>query len=163
MQARLTFATAISVQPDIFIVDEALAAGDAYFVNKCMKRIQDICASGATVLFVSHSTSLAAQLCNRAIWIDAGEVKAIGDAQGVWKAYEHDVWKRTEERLAADNHETALQNATSVEDIVASRHYALGGERLRIERVALFDAHGQEKLVFSNGETLRLRIWWRGS
>src|SRR5262245_29170544 len=63
MQARLTFATAMSIDPDILIVDEALATGDAYFVNKCLKRIQKICSSGATVLFVSHSVSLVQQLC----------------------------------------------------------------------------------------------------
>jgi lipopolysaccharide transport system ATP-binding protein len=159
MQARLTFSTAISVEPDIFIVDEALAAGDAYFVNKCIKRIQEICASGATVLFVSHSTSLASQLCNRAVWIDSGEVRADGDAQGVCKAYEHDVWKRTEERIQEDNRQRALSVDTS---IVVSRQYTLGGESLKIVRTALVDNEGQERVVFQTGETLKVRIWWRG-
>ena len=159
MQARLTFSTAISVQPDIFIVDEALAAGDAYFVNKCIKRIQEICASGATVLFVSHSTSLAAQLCNRAVWIDSGEVRAVGDAQGVCKAYEHDVWKRTEERILEDNR----QAVPSDDNIIASRQYTLGGDQLKITRVALVDGQEQEKVVFQNGDTLKIRIWWQGA
>jgi lipopolysaccharide transport system ATP-binding protein len=160
MQARLTFSTAISVEPDIFIVDEALAAGDAYFVNKCIKRIQEICASGATVLFVSHSTSLAAQLCNRAVWMDNGVVRAEGDVQGVCKAYEHDVWKRTEERTQEDNRQRALNADHS---IVASTQYTLGGEQLRIVRVALVDDQNKEKVVFQSGETLRIRMWWRGS
>ena len=88
MQARLTFSTAISVDPDIFIVDEALAAGDGFFIPKCLKRIREICQSGATVLFVSHSTDLVKRLCDRAIYIDRGEVVALGDASDVCARYE---------------------------------------------------------------------------
>ena len=88
MQARLTFATAISVDPDIFIVDEALAAGDAFFVPKCLRRIKEICDSGATVLFVSHSTDLIKRLCDRAIYVDQGRIVQMGDARDVCAAYE---------------------------------------------------------------------------
>ncbi|MCI0380655.1 MAG: ABC transporter ATP-binding protein [Gemmataceae bacterium] len=159
MQARLTFSTAISVEPDIFIVDEALAAGDAYFVNKCIQRIQEICASGATVLFVSHSPALVAQLCSRALWIDQATIRADGDAQGVVKAYEHDVWKRIEEKNVEENRQ---RQQNSIHTIVESRQYTLGGDTLRIARVALFDSNDQEKAVFRNGEKLRIRIWWEG-
>jgi ABC-type polysaccharide/polyol phosphate transport system ATPase subunit len=88
MQARLTFATAISIDPDIFIVDEALAAGDAFFIPKCLRRIKEICDSGATVLFVSHSTDLIKRLCHRAIYVDQGRILHIGDARDVCAAYE---------------------------------------------------------------------------
>ena len=88
MQARLTFSTAISVDPDIFIVDEALAAGDGFFVAKCLRRIHEICESGATVLFVSHSTELVKRLCQRAMHIDQGRIVNFGDAQEVCAKYE---------------------------------------------------------------------------
>lgn len=88
MQARLTFSTAIAVDPEIFIVDEALAAGDSYFVTKCMKRIREICESGATVLFVSHSVYMIIELCNTAIWINKGDLQQVGPAYKVAKAYE---------------------------------------------------------------------------
>lgn len=88
MQARLTFSTAISVDPDIFIVDEALAAGDGFFVAKCLRRIREICDSGATVLFVSHSTELVKRLCDRAMHIDRGRIVDYGDAQEVCARYE---------------------------------------------------------------------------
>jgi lipopolysaccharide transport system ATP-binding protein len=88
MQARLTFSTAISVEPDIFIVDEALAAGDGFFVPKCLRRIKDICLSGATVFFVSHSTTLVKRLCNRALYIDDGKLIHDGDAQEICSIYE---------------------------------------------------------------------------
>jgi ABC-type polysaccharide/polyol phosphate transport system ATPase subunit len=90
MQARLTFATAICGDPDIFIVDEALAAGDNYFVTKCFRRIREICNSGATVVFVSHGTNQVAQLCQRAIWIDNGRIKMIDDARAVTRLYDYE-------------------------------------------------------------------------
>ena len=89
MQARLTFSTAVAIDPDILIVDEALAAGDSYFVAKCFKRIREICASGATVLFVSHGTNQVATLCSQAIWLEGGVVKEIGPARDVTKHYDY--------------------------------------------------------------------------
>lgn len=94
MQARLTFATAISIEPEILIIDEALAAGDAYFVVKCGQRVRELCASGATVLFVSHSTYQVASLCQRAIWIEGGKVREIGDAIEVCRHYDYAVHER---------------------------------------------------------------------
>ena len=94
MQARLTFATAISVEPEILIIDEALAAGDSYFVVKCGRRIREICESGATVLFVSHSTHQVATLCSRAIWIEGGRVRDIGDAIDICRRYDYAVHER---------------------------------------------------------------------
>ena len=88
MQGRLTFSTAISVDPDIFIVDEALAAGDGYFIPKCMQRIKDICQSGATVLFVTHSTDLIKRLCDRVLYIDRGQLLEYGDAREICSFYE---------------------------------------------------------------------------
>ncbi|MFY0022592.1 sugar ABC transporter ATP-binding protein, partial [Acinetobacter baumannii] len=77
--------------PEIFIVDEALAAGDAYFVSKCMRRIREICDSGATVLFVSHSTGQVAQLCDTAVWIENGALREIGPAREVTRHYDYEV------------------------------------------------------------------------
>jgi len=88
MKARLTFSTAISVDPDIFIVDEALAAGDGFFVPKCFARIREICQSGATVFFVSHSTDYVKRLCSRAIHIEQGRMMNFGDAGDVCAVYE---------------------------------------------------------------------------
>lgn len=99
MQARLTFSTAIAVNPEVFIVDEALAAGDNYFIHKCMKRIREICASGATVLLVSHGTSLVEQICSTAIWIENGELRLIGPSRDVTKAYDYETHARISQRL----------------------------------------------------------------
>lgn len=99
MQARLTFATAISIDPEILIIDEALAAGDSYFVAKSFKRIREICRSGATVLFVSHGTAQVSQLCHRAIWLDKGAILQEGDAETVTTAYDYDTHVRISDNL----------------------------------------------------------------
>lgn len=74
MHVRLAFAVAISVDPDILIVDEALAVGDEAFQRKCYSRIEAIQRRGGTILFVSHSAGAVAHLCNRALLIDRGEL-----------------------------------------------------------------------------------------
>ena len=88
MAARLIFSTAMSIDPDIFIVDEALAAGDAFFVPKALNRIVEICESGSTVFFVSHSADLVGRLCDRAIYLEEGKIKSIGEAVEICGEYE---------------------------------------------------------------------------
>jgi len=73
MKARLSFGLAIHIEPDIFIVDEALSVGDAAFQRKCFARMEAIRISGATILFVSHSEGSIVSLCDRAIWLHHGE------------------------------------------------------------------------------------------
>jgi lipopolysaccharide transport system ATP-binding protein len=158
MQARLTFATAISVDPEVFIVDEALAAGDAAFVNKCMKRVREICQSGATVLFVSHSSGLISELCDEAIWIDKGQILMHGNAQRVSKAYEQSVWDAEEAR----NLDESRRVSQSIKETAETGKYELGGDTLCITAVDVIDAAGKPIGVVSNGEPLRIRISWSG-
>lgn len=158
MQARLTFATAISVDPDVFIIDEALAAGDAYFVHKCMGRIRQICSSGATVFFVSHSEGLVAELCDRAMWLDHGRLLMIGDAEPVSKAYTQSIW----ELQAARNEEENRSKMQRLEKTAQSGKYELGGGDLRITRVSTCGPDGREETVFKNGQPMTIVIEWEG-
>jgi lipopolysaccharide transport system ATP-binding protein len=158
MQARLTFATAISVDPDILIIDEALAAGDAYFINKCMRKIKSICDSGATVLFVSHSTLMVQELCSRALWLEGGLLKHDGPAQTVTTAYIHSVWDRTETHNAAENRKRQEAIARTAE----TGQYSLGGDQVRIRSIQLLNGRGEERALFHNGEPLTIRIAWEG-
>jgi len=88
MQARLMFAAATAIRPDILIVDEVLGAGDAFFVAKSKKRVEKLVSSGCTMLLVSHSMQQVLELCNEAIWLDKGKVRMRGQAFDVVKAYE---------------------------------------------------------------------------
>src|SRR5690606_1648431 len=148
MKARLTFATAISVEPDILIIDEALAAGDGYFVQKCMARIREICTSGTTVFFVSHGLSSVAELCDTALWIDQGRIVAQGDARTVTKAYEKSIWQQVEERNSAES-ERLLEET-------ASGSYTLQHAPIRITRIELYGTESEPKYTFECGEPFRI-------
>lgn len=87
MYVRLAFASAIHVNPDILIVDEALAVGDMFFQAKCMARMRQMMESGVTVLFVSHDTGSVKSLCQRGIFLEQGEIKKIGKASDVVATY----------------------------------------------------------------------------
>jgi lipopolysaccharide transport system ATP-binding protein len=86
MTVRLAFAVIAHVNADILIIDEALAVGDVFFTQKCMRFLRDFMRNG-TVLFVSHDTGAILNLCNRAILLDKGEIKQIGESKDVAKEY----------------------------------------------------------------------------
>lgn len=154
MQARLTFSTAISVDPDILIVDEALAAGDGYFVQKCMAKIRTICNSGATVLFVSHGLSIVAELCDRALWIENGQALAFGQAAPVVKAYEKRIWETVEK---------ANRDTQQLLDETKEGSYIIQNGHLEIVDVKLLSSSDEdERHLFTNGESLRIRVYWKG-
>ena len=87
MAARLGFAIATIVRPEILIVDEVLAVGDAAFQEKCQKRMQEMLAGGTTLLFVSHSIDDVKLLCDHAIWLNRVNVMMKGEAEAVCDAY----------------------------------------------------------------------------
>ncbi len=88
MYVRLAFAVAVSVDPDILIVDEALAVGDDDFKRKCYARIQEIRNNGCSILFVSHSAGTVVNLCDRAVLLDHGEQLLVGDPKRVVSMYQ---------------------------------------------------------------------------
>ncbi len=87
MFARLAFAVAINVEPDILIVDEALSVGDIFFQNKCFKKFDELKEKGTTILFVSHDIGSIRQMCNRVLWIDASQQVLFDDKEVVCAEY----------------------------------------------------------------------------
>lgn len=87
MLARLAFSVASVVNPEILIVDEILSVGDASFQEKSRKRMMELMGGGTTVLFVSHNLAQVREMCNRAVWLEHGQIKMIGDTNEVCNAY----------------------------------------------------------------------------
>lgn len=105
MIARLGFATATAIHPDILIIDEVMGAGDAYFMLKSVERMKRLTADGVTLILVSHSTSQIVQFCERAIWMDQGGIREDGPSLEVVKSYERHIRLLEEERLKKSNAE----------------------------------------------------------
>ena len=89
MLARLAFSIAAVVKPEILIVDEILAVGDAQFQEKSKRRMMELMGGGTTVLLVSHDIEQVKELCRRVVWLEHGRVREIGEAKEVCGAYEH--------------------------------------------------------------------------
>jgi ABC-type polysaccharide/polyol phosphate transport system ATPase subunit len=87
MYVRLAFAVAVSVEPDILLVDEALAVGDVRFQAKCVERMREIQRKGATILFVTHSAEQIKRFCTRCLWLDGGRLMMDGDVNLVTDRY----------------------------------------------------------------------------
>ncbi|MFT4194567.1 ABC transporter ATP-binding protein, partial [Ottowia sp.] len=102
MVVRLAFALVTAVEPDLLIIDEALAVGDQHFQKKCVERIQAFRDNGCTILFCSHSPYHVRQLCDAALWLDQGRVMALGETEPVLLAYETHSRLLSAEAPAAD-------------------------------------------------------------
>jgi ABC-type polysaccharide/polyol phosphate transport system ATPase subunit len=87
MNARLAFSTAVATEPDILLLDEVMAVGDMEFQRKCMDEINKLNNNGTTIVFVSHDVEAVRNLCERAMFLNNGEVVAIGDAKEVVNTY----------------------------------------------------------------------------
>ena len=87
MYVRLAFAVAAHLEPDIFVIDEVLAVGDAEFQKKCLGKMHEVSRGGRTVLFVSHNMAAVQALCSRAVWLERGSVAATGPTADVVASY----------------------------------------------------------------------------
>lgn len=123
MYTRLAFAVAAHLEPEILIVDEVLAVGDAEFQRKCMGKMSDVASQGRTVLFVSHNMAAIEKLCGQVVYLKSGRVVRFGQTRPILDEY----------RMGSD---TAA--ATSIVD----RTDRSGDQRARIERIEIFDATG---------------------
>jgi len=120
MTVRLAFSVAIHVDPDILIVDEALAVGDIAFQMKCLDKMEKIRSSGTTVLFVSHSLEQIKRFCDVAVWIDQGKVKQTGESNYVTDQFrdaslrKSAISEQSLNRLTANNSSVAMISSVSV-------------------------------------------------
>jgi len=177
MAVRLAFSVAINVEPDILVVDEALAVGDELFQRKCFARIEALKSAGTTILFVSHSGSTIVELCDRAMLLDAGELLTIGAPREVVGQYQRLIYAPPERQaeIRAEIRSGATVRAPEPlqsQDVSAAiragetRAFFEPGLRpsstlfyasrgARIERPRIVDADGQPVNCLIRGESYR--------
>ena len=114
MGARLAFAIATAVEPEILIIDEVLGTGDGYFAGKAYKRMLEFCDRGRALLFVSHSTAAVQQLCNKVVWMQNGTIRLHGEAEVVLRQYEMDFRQAEDEAMRVKHIATAATRAARV-------------------------------------------------
>jgi len=141
MYVRLAFATAIHVDPEILIVDEALAVGDAIFANRCIHKLEELKERGITILFVSHDLGMVKRLATRAALMLHGEVVVVGTPNDVVNRYVGLV------------HELQLRDAAT--PLGSYRH---GDEHSKIESVILLNHLGEPATALDSGQPATVRI-----
>lgn len=114
MTVRLAFALVTAVQPDLLIIDEALAVGDQHFQKKCVERIMAFRENGCTILFCSHSPYHIRHLCDTAVWLEGGRVRALGPTEPVLGAYEMHTRLRQQQVDGAQGKETSHPSQQTV-------------------------------------------------
>jgi len=144
MYVRLAFATAIHVEPEILVVDEALAVGDAVFANRCVRKFEELRERKITVLFVSHDLGLVKQLSNRAILLVGGRIHAQGEPNQVINQYIGLVLEKQRSETEPRSKLTA-----------GFRHGDLTSEVLDVQ---LLGERGEPVRAVSSGEALRVRV-----
>jgi lipopolysaccharide transport system ATP-binding protein len=128
MYARLGFSVAAHVDPDVLLVDEVLSVGDYLFQRKCIERMNDVIANGATAIFVSHNLRAVANLCKSSLLLEKGTVQMIGPTAQVIKKY----FERGEERSAADSDSPVVITRVTVHDECGPRVEFDSGKKLRV-------------------------------
>jgi ABC-type polysaccharide/polyol phosphate transport system ATPase subunit len=159
MQLRLAFATAIATSPDILIIDEALAVGDAVFQHRCMRRIKEMQENGTTILFVSHDPSSVRALCNRAVLLNQGEKIAEGTPSDVLNRYQKIIMAR-QQAYEASSTKTADQPGELVErkTMPLSYVYRHGDRSAEVVEVELLDSALHPVELVETGEPVTVRI-----
>jgi lipopolysaccharide transport system ATP-binding protein len=160
MFVRLAFAVAANVEPDILVIDEALAVGDAVFQHRCLRRIKEIQERGATVLFVSHDAAAVRALCSRAILMSAGRVLQDGPPSEVLNHYQKIVMEREqayEDESASDDPQP--EGEGDAESFAPLRYtYRHGDGSAEIVSAEMLDASRRPVGVVETGSPLTVRV-----
>jgi ABC-type polysaccharide/polyol phosphate transport system ATPase subunit len=147
MVVRLAFAVAINVDPEILIVDEALAVGDLYFRQRCMRKVHELRTRGITILFVSHATADVKALGDRALWLDRGRVVEMGATDRVVAKYlaamtEKDSAYLEHHKADAGERREGNTRAPEIVETIPNIDHRYGDRRAEILGIAVLDAGG---------------------
>ncbi len=151
MYMRLGFSIAINVDPDILLVDEVLAVGDASFVPKCLDKINEFRRKGKTIIFVSHDLSTVERISDEVIWLKHGRIQMQGHVKRVVDAYLEYIGKKDEAKAVVLHDE---QEKVAEEE----REKRWGSQEVTLQNLKMIDAEGKEKYIFDPGEPLTLQF-----
>ena len=140
MSLRLAFAVAAHLQPEILLVDEVLAVGDAAFQRKCLGKMSDVAQQGRAILFVSHNLEAVQRLCDRCVWLDGGRLQQEGDPASVIRAY--------------------LEHGDTTEASYRGERRSGPDEPIVLREAAVLDANGTPCDGICFGETFSVRLRW---
>ena len=163
MYVRLGFAVAVHVDPDILLIDEVLSVGDEEFSAKCTAKIQEMKYRGVTLVFVTHQLDQVRNLCDRAVWLERGEIAAAGDPTRVVDAYLQQV--ATGERVAvgaelqpavAPEPEAEPEEETRSTDVLEEERWGSG--EIVLKRVALTDVDGGDLIALGPATPVTIDI-----
>lgn len=154
MHMRLGFSIAINVNPEILLIDEVLAVGDASFVPKCLDRIDDFRRRKKTILFVSHDLATVEKICDRVVWLKEGKIKTMGEPKRVVDAYLQDVTDKQEEDF--EKRKQVVEEKIDWEE--ERRENRWGKREIEIKKVRLKSLDGKEKNVFSPNEGMIIEM-----
>ena len=162
MFVRLAFAIAASVEPEILLVDEALAVGDAVFQHRCLRRMQELQERGTTVLFVSHDLAAVRALCARAILLSGGRIIEDGKPADVLNRYQKIIMAREQ---AYEDSTTASGETTAVDETLPPLCYTYrhGNGSAEIIAAELSDAARHRVEIVETGESLLMRLMVRSN
>lgn len=153
MFVRLAFACAVSVEPDILVVDEALSVGDVFFQQKCFAKIREIISKGTTCLFVSHDTSAVMNTCSRAILLKNGEIDFMGSPEETVSRYYGSLGRRAVPGKHIGTKEAAAMEAETIQQAEIIEHNILksdqkrhGAGGLEIVAARIMDKQGRDTL-----------------
>ncbi|MBI5426117.1 MAG: ABC transporter ATP-binding protein [Opitutae bacterium] len=164
MMMRLAFAVAVSVQPDVLIVDEALSVGDVFFTQKCFDRIREILAAGATLIFVSHDMAAVQNLCSRCLLLHNGRLIHDGAPEECVARYFSLHRGAASEHAVAGTHQTvntAARSAALAHDLLAGAKSRIGDREFEFVAGAVFDAHGTPATEFELQQQARIHLLLR--
>jgi ABC-type polysaccharide/polyol phosphate transport system ATPase subunit len=142
MAVRLAFSVAIHVDPEILVVDEALAVGDAWFRQRCMRRINEMRDRGVTIVFVSHSACDVRAIGDRALWLDRGRARAIGDAESVVSQYLAAMAEPVPAGVEPTGHERSASPHIALVETIPNIDHRSGDGRAAILGIAILDEFG---------------------
>lgn len=165
MVVRLAFAVAINVDPEILLVDEALAVGDIYFRQRCMRKIHELHRAGVTIIVVTHNVADVKSLATRAMWMAEGRVVEIGDPERVVSHYQAAMVNKDTQYLrqhAAAEAEAAGRayalRAPEIVERIPNVDFRYGTGRARVLGIAVLNQRGEELGLLPPGEAITVRI-----